>query len=129
MAPNCRNTSKQCSAFILFFSLLFSQYTTITWRIFFTQPGRFILHLYELRRSWCAKRTLVSKDEYYNISQYQKIRSKIIFSYEVYGVLLKFRNTSTGNIQSQFSIQGSNCLLYTSPSPRDRTRSRMPSSA
>ena len=27
--------------------------------------------------------------------------------------------------QAQFSI----CLLYTSPSPRDRTRSRMPSSA
>ena len=25
--------------------------------------------------------------------------------------------------------QGSGCLLYTSPSPRDRTRSRMPSSA
>ena len=25
--------------------------------------------------------------------------------------------------------QASNCLLYTSPSPRDRTRSRMPSSA
>ena len=24
---------------------------------------------------------------------------------------------------------GENCLLYTSPSPRDRTRSRMPSSA
>ena len=27
-----------------------------------------------------------------------------------------------------FGYQG-NCLLYTSPSPRDRTRSRMPSSA
>ena len=26
-------------------------------------------------------------------------------------------------------IQNTNCLLYTSPSPRDRTRSRMPSSA
>ena len=25
--------------------------------------------------------------------------------------------------------QDSDCLLYTSPSPRDRTRSRMPSSA
>ena len=25
--------------------------------------------------------------------------------------------------------QANNCLLYTSPSPRDRTRSRMPSSA
>ena len=27
------------------------------------------------------------------------------------------------------SVTGSSCLLYTSPSPRDRTRSRMPSSA
>ena len=26
-------------------------------------------------------------------------------------------------------IHNNNCLLYTSPSPRDRTRSRMPSSA
>ena len=28
-----------------------------------------------------------------------------------------------------FGIKGGACLLYTSPSPRDRTRSRMPSSA
>ena len=36
---------------------------------------------------------------------------------------------SVGNAQnSQYSQYGS-CLLYTSPSPRDRTRSRMPSSA
>ena len=28
-----------------------------------------------------------------------------------------------------YSQQCTNCLLYTSPSPRDRTRSRMPSSA
>ena len=28
-----------------------------------------------------------------------------------------------------FNEQSKNCLLYTSPSPRDRTRSRMPSSA
>ena len=27
------------------------------------------------------------------------------------------------------ALQSSDCLLYTSPSPRDRTRSRMPSSA
>ena len=27
------------------------------------------------------------------------------------------------------NVQGVGCLLYTSPSPRDRTRSRMPSSA
>ena len=29
----------------------------------------------------------------------------------------------------QAMIQMQDCLLYTSPSPRDRTRSRMPSSA
>src|SRR5664280_1657960 len=29
----------------------------------------------------------------------------------------------------QFSVTVGTCLLYTSPSPRDRTRSRMPSSA
>ena len=32
-------------------------------------------------------------------------------------------------LESKASEQGSSCLLYTSPSPRDRTRSRMPSSA
>ena len=38
---------------------------------------------------------------------------------------------STGNPHTDldFFTQGGNCLLYTSPSPRDRTRSRMPSSA
>ena len=34
---------------------------------------------------------------------------------------LYFYNVKVGNIDA--------CLLYTSPSPRDRTRSRMPSSA
>ena len=33
-------------------------------------------------------------------------------------------------IKPQFEVGAANiCLLYTSPSPRDRTRSRMPSSA
>ena len=32
-------------------------------------------------------------------------------------------------VMSEFHGQYGNCLLYTSPSPRDRTRSRMPSSA
>ena len=31
--------------------------------------------------------------------------------------------------QMRLSAPGKICLLYTSPSPRDRTRSRMPSSA
>ena len=39
---------------------------------------------------------------------------------------IRYYNSSYGN----FNIhKGKSCLLYTSPSPRDRTRSRMPSSA
>ena len=39
-------------------------------------------------------------------------------------LLLKLENLNPGG-----SIKDRVCLLYTSPSPRDRTRSRMPSSA
>ena len=34
-----------------------------------------------------------------------------------------------GPYSTMFVLQPWTCLLYTSPSPRDRTRSRMPSSA
>ena len=35
-----------------------------------------------------------------------------------------------GSVAKEASMENANfCLLYTSPSPRDRTRSRMPSSA
>ena len=37
------------------------------------------------------------------------------------------RKEDFNEIYDEFITQG--CLLYTSPSPRDRTRSRMPSSA
>ena len=40
--------------------------------------------------------------------------------------LVIFKNINL-NIKKSHSIES--CLLYTSPSPRDRTRSRMPSSA
>ena len=35
----------------------------------------------------------------------------------------------TNAVGSTLGASGKCCLLYTSPSPRDRTRSRMPSSA
>ena len=38
-------------------------------------------------------------------------------------------NTEKFNTQSIHNVQFNNCLLYTSPSPRDATLSRMPSSA
>ena len=34
-----------------------------------------------------------------------------------------------GHLPSRIMVRLDGCLLYTSPSPRDRTRSRMPSSA
>ena len=37
--------------------------------------------------------------------------------------------TSTRTVMTAMANGASACLLYTSPSPRDRTRSRMPSSA
>ena len=40
--------------------------------------------------------------------------------------LRAIRDMLAGNSKSSVNIS---CLLYTSPSPRDRTRSRMPSSA
>ena len=60
-----------------------------------------------------------------------------------YGRQPTFQGPQVGSFRSQgvgaaagmvdlagtFQAQRKNCLLYTSPSPRDRTRSRMPSSA
>ena len=37
--------------------------------------------------------------------------------------------TNPGQVPISYEVRYSTCLLYTSPSPRDRTRSRMPSSA
>ena len=43
---------------------------------------------------------------------------------------IKLSNLPSGSYSSQVEVVDINgCLLYTSPSPRDRTRSRMPSSA
>ena len=38
-------------------------------------------------------------------------------------------NVQVGKFEPAYQCTDITCLLYTSPSPRDRTRSRMPSSA
>ena len=45
-------------------------------------------------------------------------------TYQGSGKHTKYAATSSNKPKKRYS-----CLLYTSPSPRDRTRSRMPSSA
>ena len=40
-----------------------------------------------------------------------------------------FNKRTDLDVKDMTAAEANNCLLYTSPSPRDRTRSRMPSSA
>ena len=54
-------------------------------------------------------------------------------TYSVYNIKvdnkLSFTPGATAGSVLSIDADGNTCLLYTSPSPRDRTRSRMPSSA
>ena len=46
------------------------------------------------------------------------------------GVMSLMSSMDTMHVESALGVkEGESCLLYTSPSPRDRTRPRMPSSA
>ena len=69
----------------------------------------------------------IRSDGYHNIST--------IFQELDCGDILKIHNINSGfelssNLDSvPLNENNTCCLLYTSPSPRDRTRSRMPSSA
>ena len=47
----------------------------------------------------------------------------------LWGYGLGEKKAAVGELCFNTSQTGYHCLLYTSPSPRDRTRSRMPSSA
>ena len=44
-------------------------------------------------------------------------------------LMKKFLELIRENMELRVQLEDRICLLYTSPSPRDRTRSRMPSSA
>ena len=71
------------------------------------QTGGVIMH--------AEKRVLnFSGNDYLNLSKHPHVIERARSALETYG---------SGATASRF------CLLYTSPSPRDRTRSRMPSSA
>ena len=53
-----------------------------------------------------------------------------IMSYQAVEVVTGVNERSRNGVEDEAKLQRAwHCLLYTSPSPRDRTRSRMPSSA
>jgi len=60
----------------------------------------------------------------------EKIMTFVLNFMGLYGINSPLPRCYHEQVPFQQNIHGSgNCLLYTSPSPRDRTRSRMPSSA
>ena len=56
-------------------------------------------------------------------SSHQRVIDTIALQGEIEKLYIRFKNIENANKKIRA------CLLYTSPSPRDRTRSRMPSSA
>ena len=68
------------------------------------------------------------------LTKKRKIAEPKVDSDKLYGLqeamaLVKEVNTAKFDASVDLHINLGVCLLYTSPSPRDRTRSRMPSSA
>ena len=59
------------------------------------------------------------------------VKNTMAYEEASYQVVQKFENFEIRSYQERYVIQVryNNCLLYTSPSPRDRSVSRMPSSA
>ena len=57
----------------------------------------------------------------------KKILTLISFLFNI--VFALAQTTNYYAVTKTFNEQGYTCLLYTSPSPRDRQKSRMPSSA
>ena len=66
------------------------------------------------------KLTLDKLDKTYGKGAVMKMGDSVIEDVEV---------ISSGSLGLDLALGVGGCLLYTSPSPRDRTRSRMPSSA
>ena len=56
---------------------------------------------------------------------YDGLQEEVVEGVEI----LLERKWTPYDVLTKALVEGMTCLLYTSPSPRDRTRSRMPSSA
>ena len=63
------------------------------------------------------------------IDTVNELRKKYTYIFTTGGIGPTHDDITAESISKAFGIEYNFCLLYTSPSPRDRTRSRMPSSA
>ena len=62
------------------------------------------------------------------VTETEEVQVEDAWSHEYALILLELCTELTGKLE-QVVIDNTSCLLYTSPSPRDRQKSRMPSSA
>ena len=60
---------------------------------------------------------------------YHKLETRIVRIFNTYGPRMRIKDGRAIPAFMSQALLNKPCLLYTSPSPRDRTRSRMPSSA
>ena len=68
----------------------------------------------------------INEENFYTLKE---LSEQTNLSYKSVSVKLKRRNIPFDFIKDKKYYYHSSCLLYTSPSPRDRQKSRMPSSA
>ena len=73
---------------------------------------------------WCERNKLNKYSNKYQV-QLGNLSEKAVEAIEEMGIA----PSNKGDDRGFFITMKSNCLLYTSPSPRDRQKSRMPSSA
>ena len=78
--------------------------------------------------AWWAQRAALAKVEHSLIKGFREYMYEAGFI-EVQVPHITKATGACENIDTMFMLDYFGCLLYTSPSPRDRTRSRMPSSA
>ena len=60
---------------------------------------------------------------------YKRVNSVEIDNEVVADITQEIQDGAMAFLKAEYRVLSIFCLLYTSPSPRDRTRSRMPSSA
>ena len=82
-----------------------------------------------IRDSSCAAGAASVTSDQQIISQIKQIGEWIGMAFQIKDDLFDFGDDNIGKPTGIDIKEKKICLLYTSPSPRDRTRSRMPSSA
>ena len=81
------------------------------------------------RMTLCKDGKYTQEIIYDRFRQYKKKEKDPEFIYDKQDRLIERRSKEDVPYATSWNYKYSYCLLYTSPSPRDRTRSRMPSSA